>query len=165
MATATQHAFEELVRRMTPVTAPADQRADVVALSKALGAIPHHGKRRAPTCRLVGPKGEAIAIPECVFYVLERVVNVMARGDAITVVPVGKELTTQQAADLLNISRQYLVRLLEGGKIPFAKTGKHRRLRIEDVLAFKAQRDRDRKAALDELTALSEEFGGYGELK
>jgi excisionase family DNA binding protein len=120
---------------------------------------------RAPTCRLVGPKGETIAIPESVFYVLERVVDVMARGDAITVVPVGKEHTTQQAADLLNISRQYLVRLLEGGKIPFTKTGKHRRLRMEDVLAFKAQRDRDRKAALDELTALSEEFGGYGELK
>lgn len=166
MATAAQQLpFEELVRRMTPVTAPPEQRAEVIALSKALGAIPHHGKRRAPSCKLVGPKGETIAIPEAVFYVLERVVQVMARGDAITVVPVGKELTTQQAADLLNVSRQYLVRLLEGGRVPFKKTGKHRRLRIEDVLAFKAQRDRERKTALDEITALTEEFGGYGELK
>ena len=157
--------FDELVRRMTPVTAPPEQRADVIALSKALGAAPHRGKRRAGTSKLVGPNGETIAIPEAVFYVLERVVQVMARGDAITVVPVGKELTTQQAADLLNVSRQYLVRLLEGGRIPFKKTGKHRRLRVEDVLAFKAERDRERKAALDELTGLTEEYGGYGELR
>jgi hypothetical protein len=53
----------------------------------------------------VGPNGERIVLPEAAFYVLERVAEVLARGDAVTVVPVGKELTTQQAADLLNISR------------------------------------------------------------
>jgi excisionase family DNA binding protein len=130
-----------------------------------LDQLAHARRRRAPQCQLVGPHGEAIAIPDSVFYVLERVAEVLARGDAITVVPVGKELTTQQAADLLNISRQYLVRLLEEKKLPFTKTGKHRRLRIEDVLVFKEQRDRERKAALDELVGLSEEFGGYSELK
>jgi len=97
---------------------------------------------------------------------LERVVEVLARGDAITVVPVGKELTTQQAADLLNVSRQYLVRLLEGKRIPFTKTGKHRRLRVEDVLAFKERRDSERRKGLAELTRLTQEFGGYqSELK
>lgn len=95
--------------------------------------------------------------------VLASVAEVLARGDAITIVPVGKELTTQQAADLLNVSRQYLVRLLEAGQIPFSKVGKHRRLRIEDVLAFKAQRDQERRAKLEELTRLSEDLGGYGE--
>lgn len=165
MAAAPHQSLEDLVRRMTPVTAPPDQRADVVALSRALGALPHKGRRRVPACRLIGPEGESIAIPEAVFRVLERVVDVMARGVAITIVPVGRELTTQQAADLINVSRQYLVRLLEEGRIPFIRTGKHRRLRIEDVLAFKAQRDRERGEALTELTNLSEEFGGYGELK
>jgi excisionase family DNA binding protein len=165
MTTATHHSLEDLVHRMTPVAAPPDQRADVVALSRALGALPHKGKRRSPACRLVGPQGESIVIPEAVFRVLERVVDVMARGDAITIVPVGRELTTQQAADLINVSRQYLVRLLEEGRIPFTRTGKHRRLRIEDVLAFKAHRDRERGDALSELTNLSEEFGGYEELK
>ena len=76
-------------------------------------------------------------------------------------------MTTQQAADLLNVSRQYLVRLLEGKRIPYTKTGKHRhwRLRIEDVLGFKERRDQDRGKTLDELTNLSEKFGGYEELK
>src|SRR3954466_4996737 len=150
---------------MTPVSAPAEQRADVAALSKALEGIAKPRKSRRPKCKLVGPKGETLTVPESVFYVLERVAQVLARGDAITVVPVGKELTTQQAADLLNVSRQYLVRLLEEKRIPYTKTGKHRRLRIEDVLEFKQKRDRTRKDALDELTHMSEGFGGYGELK
>ncbi len=105
---------EERIRKMTPVSAPAEQRAGVVALSKALDHIAKPGRKsRGPQCKLVGPGGETIAVPESVFYVLERVAEVLARGDALTVVPVGKELTTQQAADLLNVSRQYLVRLLE----------------------------------------------------
>ena len=106
------------------------------------------------------------AISESVFYVLERVAAVMARGDSITVVPVGQQLTTQQAAELLNVSRQYLVRLLGEKRIPFTKTGKHRRLRIEDVLSFKENRDRNRRTEMRELSQLTREFGGYdAELK
>jgi excisionase family DNA binding protein len=160
------HTMEDLIRRMTPIAAPPEQQAQLAALSKALEGMLHAPKRRAPKCQLVGPKGEIIPLPETVFYVLERVVEVMARGDSITVVPVGREVTTQQAADLLNVSRQYLVRLLEEGRIPFRKTGKHRRLRIEDVLAFKEQRDKDRRAGLRELSQMTQEFGGYdSELK
>ena len=114
----------------------------------------------------MGPKGESIALPASVFYVLERVAEVLARGDSITVVPVGRELTTQQAADLLNVSRQYLVRLLDEGRIPFRKTGKHRRLRIDEVLEYKDRRDKDRRAGLRELSRMTQEFGGYdSELK
>ncbi len=80
-------------------------------------------------------------------------------------VPTGKELTTQQAADLLNVSRQYLVRLLDAGRLPYTKTRKHRRVRIEDVLAFKEERDVERKSALDTLTELSEDVEGYSELE
>jgi len=160
MATAAR-TLEDLIRRMTPVAAPPDQQAQVVALSRALEGMTHPPKRRAPKCQLVGPTGESIPLPESVFYVLERVAEVMARGDSITVVPVGREVTTQQAADLLNVSRQYLVRLLDEGRIPFRKTGKHRRLRIEDVLRFKEMRDKDRRAGLRELSRMTQEFGGY----
>jgi excisionase family DNA binding protein len=152
---------EDLIRRMTPVAAPPEQRAQMTALSEALIRMAHKRKSRAPRCQLCGPKGENIPLPETVFHVLERVVEVMARGDSITVVPVGREVTTQQAANLLNVSRQYLVRLLDEGRIPFRRTGKHRRLRVEDVLSFKEKRDRDRRAGLRELTRMTEEFGGY----
>lgn len=165
MAT-TALSLEARIRRMTPVAAPPEQRAQVAALSRAIEEMAQAPKRRAPRCQLVGPDGAATSIPESIFYVLERVAEVMARGDAITVVPVGKEVTTQQAADLLNVSRQYLVRLLDEGRIPFRKTGKHRRVRVEDVLAFKDQRDKDRRAGLRELSRLTQEFGGYdAELK
>ena len=156
--------LEEQIRRMTPVSAPSDQLAEVEAIFRLLDRVADVRRQRG-ACKLVGPSGEAIPIPDSVFYVLERVAEVMARGDSITVVPVGQELTTQQAADMLNVSRQYLVRLLDEGRIPFTKTGKHRRVRIEDVLGFKEQRDRERKVSLDELTQMSEELGGYDELK
>lgn len=158
---AAPHTMEDLIRRMTPVAAPPEQQAQVAALSRALEGMVHPPKRRAPKCQLVGPKGVSIAIPESVFYVLERVTEVLARGDSITVVSVGREVTTQQAADLLNVSRQYLVRLLDEARIAFRKTGKHRRLRIEDVLAFKDRRDKDRRAGLRELSQMTQEFGGY----
>lgn len=161
MQTATARPMEELLRRMTPVAAPVEQQAQVAELSRALEGMAHTPKKRAPKCQLMGPSGERIPVPEAVFYVLKRVAEVLARGDSITVVPVGREVTTQQAADLLNVSRQYLVRLLDEGRIPFRKTGKHRRLRIEDVLEFKETRDKDRRAGLRALSRMSQTFGGY----
>ena len=160
METAAQ-TLEGQIRRMTPVAAPPEQRSQIATLFKALEGMVQAPMRRAPKCQLVGPNGEAIALPPSIFYVLERVAEVLARGDSITVVPVGREVTTQQAADLLNVSRQYLVRLLDEGRIPFRKTGKHRRLRIEDVLAFKEKRGKDRRAGLRELSQMTQEFGGY----
>lgn len=165
MAAVTQ-TLEAQVRRMAPVAAPPDQQAQVIDLFKALEEIAHSAKKRAPRCQLIGPNGEKTTIPPAVFYVLERVAEVLASGDSITVVPVGKLVTTQQAADLLNVSRQYLVRLLEDDRIPFQRVGKHRRLRVEDVLKFKQTRDKDRRAGLRQLTRMTEEFGGYdSELK
>ena len=160
-ADATTPPLEDQIRRMTPVAAPPAEQAQVAALHRALAGMLHERRPYAADCRLVGPQGESITLPGSVFHVLERVVEVMARGDSITVVPVGREMTTQQAADLLNVSRQYLVRLLDEGRIPFRMTGKHRRVRIEDVLAFKDTRDRDRRAGLRQLSRMTEEFGGY----
>lgn len=152
------------VQRMLPVSAPAAEQEELRQLFKVLTS-PSIPANTVPTCRLLGPKGESLQLPPAAFYMLSRIVEVLARGDAVTVVPVGKELTTQQAADLLNVSRQYLIRLLDQGTIPFTKTGRHRRLRIEHVLAYKEQRDTERQAALAELVQFTEDCGGYDELK
>ncbi len=152
--------IEESVRRMTPVAADPSELDEMAKLERILV----RGQEHPQAYRLVGPTGE-VQIPPIVFYLLERLVEVMARGDSITLVPVGKELTTQQAANLLNISRQYLVRLLDRGEIRYTKTGKHRRLRVEDVLHFRARRDRSRRKDLDGLVEFSQELGEYDDLK
>ena len=74
-------------------------------------------------------------------------------GDAVTLVPIQQMLTTQQAADLLNMSRPYLIRLIEKGDIPHSMVGRHRRLKTEDVFAYKAERDKIRSKAMDDLIA------------
>lgn len=116
---------------------------------------------RAGGARLVGPGGEAMPLPEPAYRALRQAVEVMASGRAVSIVPVDLLLTTQQAADLLNVSRPYLIRLLEQGKIPFERVGTHRRIRIRDLLVFKGQRDRERRRHLDELTRVGQELGLY----
>ena len=71
------------------------------------------------------------------------------------------ELSTQQAADMLNVSRPYLIGLLEAGRIPFCKAGRHRRIRLEDLMDYKRQDDRDRRVAAGELAELTEELDLY----
>lgn len=114
------------------------------------------------TARLVGANGETVEIPASAFHALQRVVQGMARGQTMTLVPHGKELTTQEAADLLHVSRPHLVKLLDEGTIPHHKVGTHRRVRIEDALNYRERRAATRREKLDELTRLSEYLaGGY----
>lgn len=104
---------------------------------------------------LLGPDGQTVAIPEEAFAVLRDVVSAMREGKAITVAPVDQMLTTQQAAGLLGISRPTLIKLLEDGRIPFELTtgGRHRRIRLHDVLTYQARRRSERREILDGLTA------------
>jgi len=118
-----------------------------------------HGADGGPT--LVGADGEAIELPPSAFRLLHGLVHQLARGRAVSLVPVEKELTTQQAADILNVSRPYLVQLLDQGEIPHFKTGRHRRVRFDDLMAFKERRDAERRTALRELTQLNQELGLY----
>lgn len=115
--------------------------------------------------KLVGRDGKEIALPAAVFRVLSKIVEHMQRGDAVMVVPIHRELTSQEAADLLNVSRPYLVRLLEKGDIPYRRLNKHRRIKLGDLMAYKQRRDERRWTALDELTELSQELGLYGDAR
>lgn len=111
--------------------------------------------------RLVGPEGQEIELPESLNALFREIVRILARGDGVAVVPVHQELTTQEAADLLNVSRQYLIRLLEKGEIPYHKVGTHRRIALGDLMDYKRRRYEERRRGLDELTRMSQEMGLY----
>nr|NGY94357.1 hypothetical protein [Neochlamydia sp. AcF84] len=93
----------------------------------------------------------SVTLPFSAFKLLMTVLTQMAEGNAITLIPVHAELTTQEAADLLNVSRPYLIRLLEEKKIPFRKVGTRRRILFQDLMDYKAKIDAARRKNLDEL--------------
>jgi excisionase family DNA binding protein len=101
-------------------------------------------------------------VPREAFELFLEVLGQMANGNAVTIVPVHAELTTQEAADMLNVSRPHLIELLEAGKIGFRKVGTHRRVRFADLLAYQEADRASRKAALDELSQEAQDLGlGY----
>jgi excisionase family DNA binding protein len=104
-------------------------------------------------------KQPTIRIPASAARLLMQILDEMSRGNAVKMIPVHAELTTQEAADMLNISRPSLIQLLNEGKIEFRKVGTHRRIRLENVVSYKRRLDADRKAALDELSAYDQELG------
>ena len=105
---------------------------------------------------------ETVEIPAAALRLLVGILQEMAEGNAVSLVPTQSALTTQQAADFLNVSRPYLIGLLEEGRIPFHKIGTHRRVFLRDLLAYQMQTKEKRRQSLQELTALSQELGmGY----
>jgi len=110
----------------------------------------------ARTVRVRAGAEDAI-VPKEAFDLLLEILGQMANGNAVTIVPVQAEFTTQQAADFLNVSRPHFVKLLEDGHIPFRRVGTHRRVRFEDLLTYRQADERKREAVLDQLTALAQE--------
>lgn len=108
---------------------------------------------------LDGPTENTVNLPASVVRMLVRILDEMARGNAVTLIPVHAELTTQEAAGMLNISRPSLIQLLDEGKIDFRKVGTHRRVRFEALMDYKRRSDADRRAALAELAAYDQELG------
>lgn len=105
---------------------------------------------------------QKLLLPATAIRLLLDLLTEMAAGNAITLIPVHAQLTTQQAADVLNVSRPFLVSLLEQGKIPHLKVGTHRRILFEDLMQYKKDIDRERQKALDELVKQSQQLNmGY----
>lgn len=118
------------------------------------------GRGESARLRLIDGDQE-ITLPVHALHLLHDILNQMAEGNAVALVPYEAELTTQQAADFLNVSRPYLVGLLERGAIPFRKVGTRRRVLFRDLAAYRDQTQADMRQAADELTALSQELGLY----
>lgn len=131
--------------------------AESSRILSAIGAMETTGEFRV---RLEG--GEELRLPSAVKRLLVHLLTEMSRGNAVTIIPIHAELTTQEAADFLNVSRPYLIGLLEKAEIKFHMTGTHRRIRFEDLSAYKQKKDRDREETMLELARQAQELDmGY----
>ena len=108
--------------------------------------------------RLIAPDGHELPLPASIYEVLRQAAHQLAAGLAVSIVPIGTKLSTQQAADLLGVSRPHVVKLLDSGEIPHTKTGKHRRVLLTDVLTYRDRLTARRADALDELAELSKDL-------
>jgi excisionase family DNA binding protein len=136
-----------------PAYIPKDDDAKLSQASHSI--LAPHLNNSAPQIKIIEPDGteQTVAIPTAAYRLLVDVLTQMAQGNAVTLIPIHAELTTQEAADLLNVSRPYL--------IPHHKIGRHRRIRFDDLMSYKERVDRVRSQALDELVAQTEALGLY----
>jgi len=149
--------MKAVVAEQEPVAASEDERRILEHVEQLI-----EENQTRPLC-LVGLRGEQIELPETASGLLRQLVHLLAQGQVVTLVPLHRQMTTQEAAEILNVSRPYLIRLLDRGEMPFTKTGTHRRILFEDLMAYKQVRDANRRQGLARLTQLSQELGLYDE--
>lgn len=137
-----------------PILAEREETEDVIEIAKYLNR-----PNRDRASFLVGPDGSRIKIPDSLHAVLTQAAQALANDEAVSIVPVHHELTTQQAADLLMVSRPHLIKMLENGDIPYHKIGTHRRIRFDDLMRYRTKRDRRRLEMLQELASEDAELG------
>jgi excisionase family DNA binding protein len=139
---------------LDPVSLPAAQEGQVHELHELLA--------REGKALLVGRGGEpALEIPDTVFELLRQILHSMEQGKAISIVPIMQDLTTQQAAEMLGVSRPFLVKLLNSDALPFHMVGTHRRVYLRDLLAYKERRDHERHLAINRIAQAADDAGLY----
>ncbi len=106
---------------------------------------------------LVGRSGHLVELPDEMYDLLRTIVDALQAGHGVSVMPLHAELTTAEAADLLNVSRPHLVKLLESEHIPHHRAGTHRRVRLRDLLDYRGRRDEERARALARIHELADE--------
>lgn len=137
---------------MTAATLPIPSPEAAEEAKRALRTLSPATRNSAGIVHVRAGDEDAI-VPKAAFELLLEILGQMANGNAVTIVPVQAELTTQQAAEFLNVSRPFLIQLLEAGQVPYRKVGTHRRIRFEDLLAYKHADDVRRASVLEELAA------------
>jgi excisionase family DNA binding protein len=149
---------------VTPTSLPSAAEIDIARESSRDLAVALASRAETQRFEFRDDNGEmrSVNLPTTVLKLLVDVLSEIGQGNAVSIIPIHAELTTQEAADLLNVSRPYFVQLLEKGDIPFRRVNTHRRVRYQDVVDYKKRIDDARLAALDELTAQAQELGmGY----
>jgi excisionase family DNA binding protein len=132
------------------------------ALRALVGGMHREGAARVRVSPGSQDEGVTLTVPREALALFAEVLGHLAMGDAVTVVSVHAELTTHEAADMLNVSRPFLIGLLEAGKIPFRMVGTHRRIRLTDLMVYRQQDDARRHEALAALTRQAQDLGlGY----
>lgn len=142
---------------MLDITSPSPENSR--AAGEALRSLSNHETTGLVVRVREDQQAVEVELPAELVPLLVEVLGQIANGNGVRVVPVHAELTTQHAADLLNTSRPYLIKLLEAGTIPFHLTGTHRRVKLGDLLAYKRVRDAERRVILDDLTSEAQELG------
>jgi excisionase family DNA binding protein len=153
----------EIVQGIPPTVDDAQLALDSSRrLSRVLAAQPEMAVR--VRIEPENEREEAISIPVAAFRLLNGILAEMAKGNAVTLLPVYSELTSQQAADVLSVSRPFLIEQLDKGAIPYRMVGTHRRIMLKDLMDFKQTMDRSRLKTLEELSAIDQELRfGYQE--
>jgi excisionase family DNA binding protein len=123
-----------------------------------------YAKLREVEAKLIGPDGRTEILPNNLYSFLLRVLADLRAGHSVTILQSRHELTTVEASKILGMSRQFLIRLLEKGEIPFHFVGTHRRMYVRDVIAYKAKRDMERRETLNTLAQQEFAKGDYGEI-
>lgn len=148
------------ISTLDKVSLPAKQEIDIAIRSQK--ALAEHLVTKFETQKISIKDAQDVAhqieLPTSALRLLLSILGELASGNAVQVVPVQAELTTQEAANLLNVSRPHLVKLLEDGLLPHHKTGRHRRVFFADVIRYKDQRLQESLAAMKELSDLSQEL-------
>lgn len=141
-----------------PITLDPEQGSLAKEAAQVLEILEHLESDNEPA-RLVDSHGHAVDLPTQMFEVLVAIADHLQRGNGVVVMPAHKLLTSNEAAEILNVSRPHLIKLLDEKTIPFDYVGTHRRIRFSDVLHYLEQRDQSRNAALTEMVGLAEEEG------
>ena len=113
----------------------------------------------APVTLTVAGAAEDVVVPKAVVGLLSRILANLADGEGVALVPVDRELSTQKAADMLNVSRPFLIGLLDEGKIDFRMVGTHRRVKTASLLRYLSHDETERRSAADELSRMTKELG------